>query len=357
MGKCTGRSIFLNKTKFGVLNDGTEISSYLLKNAGGMEVKVIDLGATVVSLLVRDAHGEIRDVVLGYDTPQEYVDNTCYFGAVIGRSANRIAKGRFAIAGKTYQLAVNDNENNLHSGPDGYDIRRWDVVQEDESSITFALDSPDGDQGFPGNFHVEIQYTLTDENELILHYTGSSDADTAANLTNHSYFNLAGHDSGQILEHTLRIAADHYTPVADGQAIPTGEIAPVKGTPMDFTTAKPIGRDIGADFKQLHFVQGYDHNYVLSKEAGEKKMMAEACCEKTGIRMEAFTDCPGMQFYAGNCITSQKGKGGVSYGPRHGFCLESQYYPNAINQEGFASPLLRAGEKYDTTTSYKFSLK
>ena len=347
----------MEKTKFGVLNDGTEISLYTIKNTNGMTAKITDLGATVVSLEVKDAQGIVRDVVLGYDTPQEYVDNTCYFGAVIGRSANRIDKARFVIGGKMYQLAVNDNENNLHSGPDGYDIRRWDVVQQEESSITFALDSPDGDQGFPGNFHVEVQYTLTDEDELILHYTGSSDKDTVVNLTNHSYFNLAGHESGKILDQTLMIAADYYTPVIDSQAIPTGEIAPVKGTPMDFTTAKPIGKEIEADFEQLKFGQGYDHNFALRGEPGTKRKMAEAYCEKTGIRMEAFTDCPGMQFYAGNCITEQKGKGGVTYGPRHGFCLEAHYYPNSINQEGFASPLLVAGEKYDTTTSYKFSVR
>ena len=347
----------MNKTVFGTLADGTEISLYTLKNAGGMEIKVTDLGATLVSVLVKDAKGIVRDVVLGYDTPQEYVDGTCYFGTVIGRSGNRIDKGRFTINGETYQLTVNDNENNLHSGPDGYDIRRWDVKQADDSSITFTLESPDKDQGFPGNFHVAMSYTLTDDNEVIFHYTGQSDADTVANLTNHTYFNLGGHDSGKILDQTLMLNAPYYTPVRDSQCIPTGEIAPVQGTPMDFTAAKPIGRDIEADFEQLRFGSGFDHNFVLSREFGEKKKMAEAYCEATGIAMEAFTDCPGVQFYAGNCITEQTGKGGVPYGPRCGFCLESQYYPNAINQEGFASPLLKAGEKYDTTTSYKFSVK
>lgn len=347
----------MKKEFFGTLADGTEISLYTLRNAGGMAVKVADLGAILVSVFVKDAKGVERDVVLGYDTPQEYVDNTCYFGAVIGRSGNRIDKGHFTIDGKEYQLAVNDNENNLHSGPDGYNIRRWDVKQADDSSITFALDSPDGDQGFPGNFHVEMSYTLTDENEIILHYTGISDADTVANLTNHTYFNLGGHDSGSMLDQVLMLNAEYYTPVRDGQAIPTGEIAPVEGTPMDFTAAKTIGRDIEADFEQLKFVGGYDHNFVLSREAGEKKKIAEAYCEATGIRMEAYTDCAGVQFYAGNFITEHSGKGGVHYGPRHGFCLESQYYPNSVNQEGFASPLLRAGEKYDSTTSYKFTVK
>jgi aldose 1-epimerase len=204
---------------------------------------------------------------------------------------------------------------------------------------------------------VEITYTLTDDNAVVLHYTGSSDADTVANITNHTYFNLGGHDSGSVMDQELKLYAEAYTPVRDGQAIPTGEIAPVAGTPMDFTTAKKIGRDIDADFEQLTFVGGYDHNFVLSREAGEPKQIAEAYCEATGIVMEAFTDCPGVQFYAGNFITEHKGKDGATYDKRHGFCLESQYYPNSINQEGFASPLLRAGEKYDTTTSYRFSVR
>ena len=349
----------MEKKNFGFLKDNTEVFLYSFTNKNGMTMTVTDLGATLVSLTMKDKNGVTRDVVLGYDSPQEYVDNTCYFGAVIGRSGNRIDKGRFEINGQTYQLSVNDNENNLHSGPDGYDIRKWETGSVDESSnsITFRLFSPDGDQGFPGNFRVSVTYTLTEDNEVQLHYEGTSDADTVANLTNHSYFNLGGHDSGTIENHTLIIAADHYTPVRDGQAIPTGEIAPVEGTPFDFRQPKPIGRDIGADCQQLKYVGGYDHNFALREEAGIKKKMAEAYCEQTGITMEAFTDCCGMQFYAGNFITEQKGKGGVDYGKRHGFCLESQYYPNSINQEGFASPLLKAGEIHETETSYRFTLK
>lgn len=344
---------------FGRLNDGTELNLYSFTNKNGVTMALTELGATLVSLTMQDKDGAVRDVVLGYDTPQEYVDNTCFFGTVIGRSGNRIDKGSFVIGGKTYQMDINDNENNLHSGNDGFDTRKWDVkaVDEEKNSITFALESPDGDQGFPGNFQVAVTYTLTDDNEVVLHYEGTSDADTVANLTNHSYFNLAGHDSGSIEDQMLMLNAPAYTPVRDGQAIPTGEIAPVAGTPMDFGTAKAIGQDIEADFEQLKFVGGYDHNYVLSDTVGTMKKMAEAYSEKTGIVMEAFTDCCGVQFYAGNFITPQKGKGGAAYGKRHGFCLESQYYPNSINQEGFPSPLLKAGEKYETITSYKFSVK
>lgn len=343
--------------KFGKLNDGTELNLYTFTNKNGMTMALTELGASIVSLTMKDKDGVVRDVVLGYDTPQEYIDNTCFFGAVIGRSGNRIDKGSFVINGTKYQMDINDNENNLHSGNNGFDTRKWEVKASTDNSITFGMSSPDGDQGFPGNFDVTVTYTLTDENEVVLKYEGTSDADTVANLTNHSYFNLGGHDGGSIEGHTLMLTAEAYTPVRDGQAIPTGEIAPVAGTPMDFTTAKTIGQEIEADFEQLKFVGGYDHNFVLSQEAGTMKKMAEAYCEKTGIVMEAFTDCCGFQFYAGNFVTPQKGKGGVSYGKRHGFCLESQYYPNSINQEGFASPLLKAGEKYETVTSYKFSVR
>lgn len=346
----------MEKTAFGKTADGREFSLYTLTNKNGMSITLTDLGATLVKVLVPTKSGEKVDVVLGYDTPQEYLDNTCYFGTVIGRSGNRIANGRFVVDGKVCQLAINDNDNNLHSGPDGYDGRKWSVVAEDEEthSITFGLASPDGDQGFPGNFEVKVTYTLTEDNAVVLHYQGVSDADTVANLTNHTYFNLSGHDSGTILDQTLWLAAKQYTPVHDHQAIPTGELAPVAGTPMDFTEAKPIGRDIEADFEQLKYVGGYDHNFALRGEPGELMKMAEAHSAKTGITMEAYTTCCGMQFYAGNAVTPQNGKGGVRYNKRHGFCLESQYYPNAINQEGFASPLLKAGEQYDSTTYYRF---
>lgn len=349
----------MEKKYFGKMKDGSDVYTYSFTNENNMTMTVADLGAILVNILVPDKEGVLRDVTLGYDTPQEYVDNTCFFGAVVGRSGNRIDKARFEINGKPYQMAVNDNENNLHSGPNFFHARKWLVksVDEAKNSITFELLSPDGDQGFPGNFRVELTYTLTSDNEIVLHYSGSSDADTVANMTHHAYFNLAGHDGGRIEDQILTICADRYTPVRDGQAIPTGELAPVEGTPMDFRTAKPIGRDINADFQQLKFVLGYDHNYVLNGESGTLRKMAEAYSEKTGIVMEAYTDCCGVQFYAGNCITEHTGKGGASYGPRKGFCLESQYYPNSINQEGFPKPVLRAGEQYETVTSYKFSVK
>ncbi|MDY3250329.1 MAG: aldose epimerase family protein [Candidatus Choladocola sp.] len=349
----------MEKRYFGKLKDGSDTYLYSFTNKNKVTMEVTDLGATLVNLVVPDREGRLTDVVLGYEEAQDYLDNTCFFGAVIGRSGNRIGKARFEINGRTYRLAVNDNENNLHSGPNGYSFRKWTVEKTDEetNSIRFCLNSPDGDQGYPGNFRIAVTYTLTDDNEVMLHYEGCSDSDTIANMTNHSYFNLSGHDSGSMEDQILTLHASCYTPVVDSQAIPNGEIAPVAGTPMDFTEPKPIGRDIEADFEQLKFVGGYDHNFVLDKEAGTMCKMAEAYSEKTGIRMEAFTDCCGVQFYAGNFITDQTGKGGVTYGRRHGFCLESQYFPNAVNQPEFPSPVLKAGEKYDSKTSYRFSVK
>ncbi|MCD7745094.1 MAG: galactose mutarotase [Lachnospiraceae bacterium] len=349
----------MDKKLFGTLADGIETSLYSFTNQNGATMTVTDLGATLVGLLVPDRNGKLVDVILGYDTPQEYVDGSCYFGAVIAPSGNRIAKGRFTIGGKTYQLPINDNENNLHSGPHGADERVWEVAGTDAetNSISFHLAIPDGTNGFPGNFDITVTYTLTEDNAVTIHYEAISDQDTIANMTNHTYFNLAGHASGSIENQTLMLTADRYTPVIDFQAIPTGQMAPVAGTPMDFLTAKPIGLDINADFEQLKFVGGYDHNYVLPDCGGAVQKFAEAYREESGICMEVFTDCCCVQFYAGNGMTEQAGKNGATYYKRQGFCLESQFAPNAINEPAFLSPVLKAGEKYDTQTSYRFSVK
>lgn len=347
----------MKKTSFGTVN-GVEYSLYSFTNQNQVTMEVTDLGATIVRLFVPDRDGICKDVVLGYDDAQGYVDGTCYFGAVIGRSGNRIGKACFEINGTKYQLAVNDNENNLHSGPDGYDMRKWEVeeINEETNSIRMGLLSPDLDQGYPGEFKVSITYTLTEQNEVVLHYEGVSNADTIANLTNHSYFNLGGHASGKILDHELKMTTKAYTAVADGQAIPTGELTPVAGTPMDFTEAKPIGKEIDADYEQLTFVGGYDHNFVITDKTGTMQTFAEAVCPATGIKMTVSTDCCGVQFYSGNFVLNQKGKEGVVYNKRDGFCLETQFYPDAINKKEFPSPLLRAGDKYDTTTIYQFSV-
>jgi aldose 1-epimerase len=351
------KEMAVTKKAFGTSKEGKELTLYTIDN-GSVQVDLTDLGATIVSVRMQDKNETVRDIVLGYDSPEGYYENSCFFGAVIGRSGNRIDKGRFSIGGKEYQLDINDNENNLHSGLNGFDKRQWETERISDDSVTFSLKDADMEQGYPGNFQVCVTYTLTAENSLILHYEGECDADTVANMTNHVYFNLGGHDSGSIEDHEMLLRCGYYTPVRDSQAIPTGEIAPVEGTPMDFRQAKPIGQDIEADFEQLKFVQGYDHNFVIKREKGVVEQFAQVYCPKTGICMTASTDLPGVQFYAGNCITpGQTGKGGVVYGKRHGFCLESQYYPNSINQEGFASPLLKAGEKYDTKTVYTFSVR
>ncbi len=348
----------VTQSSFGKSREGEELSLFTIGNASGTRVVVSDLGATIVSIFFRDKSGTEKDIILGYDTPEGYYNGTCFFGACIGRSGNRIDKGRFTIDGRTYQLAINDNQNNLHSGPDGFDSRRFTLTGKTEDSVTLSLEDPDLRQGYPGNFRMSVTYTLTDDNKLMLHYTAACDQDTVCNLTNHTYFNLGGHDSGSIEDTELWLAAKEYTPVIDHEAIPTGEYAPVAGTPFDFTTPKTIGRDIREDNEQLKFVGGYDHNFVLQHERSGALKFAEAYQPRTGICMECFTDLPGFQFYAGNFITEgEKGKKGAVYGKRCGFCLETQFYPNSINQEGFARPLLKAGETFESTTAYQFSVR
>lgn len=347
----------VTKSEFGVTKDGQTVTMYRLENAAGAYITVLDYGATLQSVVVPDRKGRLTDVVLGYDDAAGYENGTRSFGAVIGRNANRIAGGTFEIGGVRYQLEKNEKGNNLHSGSDRYNKRMWEAreIDEEENSVTFALHSADGDQGFPGNFDVSVRYELSEENEVILHYTGVCDEDTLVNMTNHSYFNLKGHDAGDVLDILLSIDADYYTPVADNASIPTGEIAPVQGTPMDFAERKPIGRDIDADFEQLRFTGGYDHNYVLwDCGAGIARTAACAYSEATGITMEVITDTPGVQLYTANFLDGEHGKGGAVYDKRSGLCLETQYFPDSINHENFASPLLKKGQTYNTVTIYKF---
>ncbi len=320
-------------------------------------MKVSDHGATLVSLLVPDKDHVMRDVVLGYDEASSYENNTGYFGATIGRNGNRIGNSRMMIDGKLCEIPANENENNLHSGPNGFDRALWEVKATSDNSITLFHLSTEEEQGFPGNLKVEVTYTLTDANAVEISYRGEADKTTVMNFTNHSYFNLNGHDSGSIEGQELQILADRYTPVKDSKSIPTGEIALVEGTPMDFRAMKPIGQDINADFDQIRFTDGYDHNFVLSDKAGEMKAMANAYCKESGIAMEACTDCCGVQFYAGNFITDRKGKGGADYHKRQAFCLESQFYPDAVNHENFPSPIVKAGNVFTSKTAYRFYVR
>ena len=337
---------------FGRNHQGLEATLYTFENSSGMVMEVTDFGATLYSLKVPH-RGAKPDVVLGYDTPAGYEGPAgTFFGATVGRNANRIAGGKFTLDGRTYTLDVNNGPNNLHSGLDFYSFRIWQVKQVAGNAITFALHSPDGDQGFPGALDVEVTYTLTEENSVRIHYRAIPQASTPINLTNHSYFNLDGHHSGTILGHTLRLDADAFTR-ADATSIPTGEITPVEGTPMDFRVPKTIGRDIDTDYEALNFGMGYDHNWCLNN-AGAFAHIATLTAEKTDLTMDVFTDLPGVQIYTGNFIQDEPGKGGVIYPRRAGVCFETQYYPDSVNHPNFPSPVFRAGEIFETTTEFKF---
>ena len=347
----------VKKEHFGEMPDGREVSLYTITNKNGLEASVTDLGAVWVRMVVPDKNGGMDDVMLGFDDAAGYLNNGPHFGSVVGRIANRTAKGKFSLNGKEYTLAVNNGPNNLHSGPDLYHSRLWEswaYETAEGSRLDFFLNSPDGDQGYPGNAKIRISYTLTEDSCLKIDYNMVADADTVANFTNHCYFNLAGHNSGPVMDQQVWLAADTYTP-ADAVSIPTGEILPVAGTPMDFTKMKPIGQDIEVDFEALILGHGYDHNWVLNHEAGVLGIAGKAKDPASGRVMEAYTDLPGMQFYTANFLKDERpGKGGAHYDRRHAFCFETQYYPDACHKPNFPSPILKAGDTYKTTTIYKF---
>ena len=343
----------MTKIRFGHTKSGQDAFLYVFSNKNGMVMAVSDFGATLQSLWVPDKNGDLRDVVLGYDDPASYEGNSLpFFGATIGRNANRIRNGEFILNGKTYKITKNDRDHSLHSGRDFYSFRMWEVQEETEHSITFSLYSPDGDQGFPGAVDIRVRYTLTEENEVKIEYRALPLADTVLNLTNHSYFNLNGHQSGNILDHSVWIDADTYL-ITNAEAIPTGEIVSVAHTPMDFRVKKQIGRDIGQGYEALLFGNGYDHNWCLNNKGAFAKV-AELSSAKSGITMEVFTDLPGMQMYTGNFITKENGKANAVYEKRQGICFETQYYPDAVNHPHFPSPVFRKGEVYHTVTVYKF---
>lgn len=344
----------LKIAEFGQTNSGKTVRSFTVSNGRGMAMTVSDLGAVLISVLVPDKNGDVCDVVLGYDQPAGYEKADPFFGAIVGRNANRIGNAAFTLNGKTYELCKNDGENNLHSGIDFFIQRIWDVKEVDDQSVTFALHSPDGDQGYPGSAEIEVTYTLTEENEIRIDYQAVPSEDTVFNMTNHSYFNLNGHASGDILDQKVWIDADSYTR-ADAASIPTGELTDVTGTPMDFRTKKAIGRDIEQDYEALRFGKGYDHNFVLNNHGSYAKV-AEMSAKESGITMEVYTDLPGMQLYTGNFITDESGKGNAVYQKRQAACFETQYFPDAVNQEAFEGPICKGGSAYRTTTTYKFSV-
>lgn len=332
---------------------GEAATLYTFENKNGMVMEVSDFGATLHTLLVPDKDGNLCDVVLGYDDPEGYEGpGGTFFGATVGRNANRIGNASYVLNGKTYKLDKNNGNNNLHSGLDFYSFRIWNVKNTTENSITFSLHSPDGDQGYPGTLDVDVTYTLLDDNTLKIQYHGIPDADTIVNMTNHSYFNLNGHASGNVLKHMLWVDADHYTR-ANAESIPTGEIVSVDETPMDFRVKKEVGRDIDADYEAVILGKGYDHNWCLNNN-GTFAKVAELNADISGITMEVYTDLPGVQIYTANFISEELGKQGVVYKERQGICFETQYYPDAINHDNFAGPVCKAGEIYKTTTCYKF---
>lgn len=339
------------KERFGKLSDGRETWIYVLKNSNGMEIRVSDYGAALVNVFVPDKNGEKRDVVLGYDNALGYEKGDKFFGAIVGRCANRIGGACFTLNGKTYHLEKNDHENNLHSGIDFYNKRIWQVKEENDTSVTFLLHSPDMDQGYPGDVDIEVTYTLTEDNEVKIHYYAVPKADTILNLTNHSYFNINGEGSGSILEQEAWINADAYTR-ADAESIPTGEITPVEGTPMDFRERKLLGKEIDSCYEATKLGGGYDHNWVLNGSGLRK--VGELLSEKSGIKMEVYTDLPGMQVYTANFLEDDLGKNGNVYGRRSAVCFETQYFPDAVNKEQFDGPVALAGETYETETIYRF---
>lgn len=343
------------KKEFGMTKDGRQVYLYTINSENGMEAAVTDYGAILVNLIVPDRQGVKKDLVLGYDNLSDYEENSCFFGATIGRNANRIGGASFQIDGVTYNLEANENGNNLHTDFNhGFHKVLWKAeILEEEQAVKFSYVSPDGENGFPGTLHISVTYTLLPDMGLQITYDGISDKKTMINVTNHSYFNLGGHDAGNICDEKIEIYADGFTEILPG-AIPTGKILPVEGTPMDLRTAKRIGDAIDADDSQLVMVQGYDHNWALNTVYGKVEKIAQVEDEKAGRVMEVWSDLPGVQFYAGNCITPQTGKEGAHYGKRCALCLETQYFPDSINHPDFIQPVFEAGQPYHTTTIYKF---
>ncbi len=342
----------MKKILFGNV-DGRQVFEFTLTNKNGIEVKILNYGGIVTKLIVPDKNGNFEDIVLGYDSLQDYVKDTPYFGAIVGRYGNRIAKGRFTIDGQTYNLACNNGQNHLHGGIKGFDKIVWDAedfIKPEAAGVVLSYLSSDYEEGYPGNLKVKITYTLTNENELKIDYDAQTDKPTQLNLTHHSYFNLKGEGSGDVLGHQIQILADRFTPVDEG-LIPTGELKEVAGSAMDFRTPATIGSRIA------QVEGGYDHNYVLNNSDGKMRLVAEVTEPKTGRKMEVYTDQPGIQFYSGNFLDgSNIGKGGKPYKKHFGFCLETQHFPDSPNHANFPSTLLRPGEIYKTQTIYKFCL-
>ena len=342
------------KAFLSVTQQGDSTALFVLNNNNGMEVCVTNFGARIVSVLVPDRDGIMRDVVLGFDNIKDYQNVKSDFGASIGRYANRINQGNITIDGEIIQLPQNNYGHCLHGGPNGWQYKVYKPVEVTRNSISFSLFSPDGDENFPGNVNAKVSYTLTDDNAIRIEYIATTDAKTVINMTNHSYFNLSGNPSNPAIDHILYINASNFTPV-DSTFMTTGEIASVEGTPMDFTTPKAIGQDIENPYQQLRNGKGYDHNWVLDTKGNVNELAAKLSCPSTGIAVEVYTNEPGIQIYTGNFLKGNVvGKNGVAYPCRASVCLETQHFPDSPNKPQWPSVLLEPGQKYYSECIYKF---
>ncbi|MDR1203612.1 MAG: galactose mutarotase [Tannerellaceae bacterium] len=348
----------LSPASFSGKVDGKDVQMYVLTNNKGVEAAIINYGAKIVSLSVPDRNGKLTDVVLGHNNLTEYLSSEePYFGAVCGRTGNRIAKGKFTLDGVAYQLAINNGPNNLHGGLKGFNAVVWDARQTDNRTLELAYLSKDGEEGFPGNLSVKITYRLTDDNIFEIDYEATTDKATILNLTNHSYYNLSGEGDAGVNDHMLVMHASGYLPT-DDTAIPYGKPETVKGTPFDFTTEHSIGERIENDFEQLHFGKGYDHTFVLDKKDGELALAVECYSPKTGIKMDICTTEPGVQVYTGNWMSGNfEGKHGHRYPARAAVCFETQHFPDSINKPEYPSVVLRTGEVFKSKTTHKFTVK
>ena len=348
----------ISKLGFGTSSQGRAVFIYTLTNIKGMSAEILNYGGIIRSLTAPDRDGVLQNVVLGFDTLEEYEAESPYFGALIGRFGNRIAHGKFSLGGDEYELAVNNGPNHLHGGDRGFDKVVWDaepVVTEDGPSLSLKYVSENGEEGYPGTLVAEVRYTLTNDNEIRIEYTATSDKPTPVNLTHHSYFNLSGDAKRDILEHHLEIAAHYFTPV-DSTLIPTGEYRPVEGTPFDFRSAKAVGEDIDTDNEQIRIAGGYDHNWIVHQDANSRmKHIATLSDPESGRVMKTYSTEPGLQFYSGNFLDGTLTGKGVMFGRRYGLCLETQHFPDSPNQPDFPSTILQPGEIYKTQTIYSFS--
>ncbi|HJR61207.1 MAG TPA: aldose epimerase family protein [Vicinamibacterales bacterium] len=351
-----GRSA-LKREPYGKMPDGRQVERFTLTSAGGIVLQAMGYGGIITSLRVPDRNGTAGDIVLGFDRLDDYLADDPFFGAIIGRYGNRIGKGQFTLDGRSYKLATNNGPNHLHGGRIGFDKVLWSAEPVDgKNAIAFTRTSPDGEEGYPGNLRVQVTYTLTDSNELIVDYRATTDKPTVVNLTQHSYFNLAGQASGDILAHQLMLNADRYTPV-DDTLIPTGELAPVTDTPFDFRKPVAVGARINEPHPQLKNGQGYDHNWVLNRTGGGLQLAARVTEPTSGRTMEIRTTEPGIQFYSGNFLDGKlTGKEGVQYRHRAGFCLETQHFPDSPNKPSFPTTTLRPGAEYRSTTVFTFGV-